>query len=322
MRDMISLSPEVTEALANGGAVVALESTAIAHGLPAPTNLEVAVAMERAVRDAGAVPAMIAALDGKLRVGLTSDDVARLAGGGPSVAKISRRDLPLALAKGLDGATTVSATMIAARMAGIPVFATGGIGGVHRGAENTFDVSADLEELARTDVCVVSSGAKSILDLPKTLEVLETLGVPVIGYGCDRFPGFYVRKTGLPVDGRCDTPEEVARVMDVKWRMELRGAILVANPIPRPAALDEGETETAIAAALADADAQGVTGKALTPHILAHLHDATEGRTRAANMALLVDNARVGGSIAKAYAQTRVPPVPQPRQYGRGARYY
>lgn len=320
MRDMISLSAEVADALAGDRAVVALESTAIAHGLPAPANLEVAAAMERAVRDAGAVPAMIAALDGKLRIGLSSDDVGRLAGG--DVAKVSRRDLPFALARGIDGATTVSTTMIAARMAGIAVFATGGIGGVHRGAENTFDVSADLEELARTDVCVVSSGAKSILDLPKTLEVLETLGVPVIGYGCDRFPGFYTRETDLPVDGRCDTPEEVARVMDVKWRMELRGAVLLANPIPRPAALDEGETEKAIAEALADAEAKGIGGKALTPHLLAHLHEATEGRTRAANSALLVDNARVGGLIAKAYAETRVPPVPQQRQYGRGARYY
>lgn len=308
MNSTLSLSTEVATALADQAPVVALESTAIAHGLPHPDGLEVAAAMAAAVRAAGAVPAMIAILDGRLRVGLDDDDVARLAQSGPAVAKVSRRDLPIVLARpDALGATTVSATMIAARMAGIAVFATGGIGGVHRGAESSFDISADLDELARTDVCVITAGAKSILDLPKTLEVLESRGVPVLGYRCDRFPAFYSRDSGLPVDARCEDATDVARIAHIKWQMGLKGAVVVASPIPEADALDAGPIEAAIAAALADATAQKITGKALTPFLLARLHATTGGKSLAANRALLVNNAGVGGEIAVAYAAVNGP---------------
>ncbi len=313
MHEYLSVSPEVAGALAGRRPVVALESTVIAHGMPYPANLEAGRALEAAVREAGAVPATIAVLDGRIRVGLDAEDLDRLASGGRAVRKLSRRDLPIAVAAGEDGATTVAATMIAAKLAGIAVFATGGIGGVHRGAELSFDVSADLDELARTEVCVVSAGAKAILDLPKTLEVLETRGVPVLGYRTDRFPPFYARESALPVDRRCDAAEDVARVMQAKWRLGLGGGVLVANPIPEEEALDAAGMEAAIAAATADAAAAGVSGKALTPFLLDRLEAITGGRSLAANRALILNNARVGAQIATAYAaiQGAQPPLPR-----------
>lgn len=316
MQDVLSIAPEVADALAAKRPVVALESTVIAHGLPSPDNIVVAAAMEQAVRDGGAVPATIAVLDGRIRVGLDGDDVARLAEGGDKVLKVSRRDLPAALVRGAVGATTVAATMIAAKLAGIAVFATGGIGGVHRGAEGAFDVSADLDELARTDVCVVSAGAKSILDLPKTLEALETRGVPVLGWRTADFPAFYVRASGLACDLRSDDADEVARIMQLKWRMGLSGGVLLCNPIPSAAELDPAGVESAIQTAVDAAAAQGVAGKALTPFLLKRLHQTTGGASLAANRALLIDNARVGGEVASAYAKlSAAAPLPPRSAY-------
>lgn len=301
MHEYLSIHAEVAEALQARRPVVALESTLIAHGLPHPRNVETARALEAVVRAGGAVPATVAVLDGRIRVGLEDADLERLATA-PGVLKLSRADLPAALAAGADGATTVAATMIAARLAGIAVFATGGIGGVHRGAETTFDISADLEELAHTRVAVVSAGAKAILDLPKTLEYLETRGVPVVGYGTDRFPAFYTRDSGLGLAHRLDTPEAVARLLRAKWQLGLEGGVLIANPIPAEAALDPAQVEAALSQALAEADAQGVTGKAVTPFLLARLEALTGGASVAANTALLENNARVAAAIAVAYA--------------------
>ncbi|HYG88278.1 MAG TPA: pseudouridine-5'-phosphate glycosidase [Azospirillum sp.] len=301
MHDFLSLTPEVAAALHDGRAVVALESTVIAHGMPYPQNVETARALEAIVRANGAVPATIAVLDGRIRVGLSDEQVERLATG-TDVWKLSRRDLPIALAIGADGATTVAATMIAARLAGIAVFATGGIGGVHRGAETSFDISADLDELAMTDVCVVCAGAKSVLDLAKTLEYLETRGVPVLGFCTDDFPAFYARTSGLKVVRRCDTPEDVARILRAKWRLGLAGGVLLANPIPEADALDAAEMEAVIARALADVDARGIAGKAVTPFLLDRLKELTGGRSLAANIALIRNNARVAAQVAVACA--------------------
>lgn len=297
-------TPEIAAALADGRPVVALESTVIAHGMPYPQNLETARMLEAEVRAEGAAPATIAVLDGRIRVGLDEAALERLARGGKEVAKLSRRDLPVALATGAPGATTVAATMIAARLAGIALFATGGIGGVHRAAESTFDVSADLDELARTSVCVVCAGAKSILDLPKTLEVLETRGVPVLGYGTGEFPAFYSRRSGLPVSHRCDAPDEVARILRAKWDLGLDGGVVLANPIPEEDSLDPEAMEGAIAQALDEAERQGVAGKAVTPFLLAALERITGGRSLTANIALIRNNARVAARIAAAYAKT------------------
>lgn len=303
MQDFLSIHPEVAAALKAGKAVVALESTVISHGLPYPANVETANALEAAIRAEGAVPATIAVLDGRIRVGLDADDIDRLAQ--PGVRKVSRRDLPVALAQGADGATTVAATMIGAGLAGISVFATGGIGGVHRGVETTLDISADLEELAATDVAVVCAGAKAILDLPRTLEYLETKGVPVIGFGTDRFPAFYTAALPLPVDGRCDSADEVARVLRAKWQLGLGGGVVVGVPIPADAALDAEAVEAAIAQAVAEAEAQGVRGKALTPFLLKRMEELTDGASLAANRALLLNNAQVGARIAVAYARQK-----------------
>ena len=299
MHDRLSPTPEVAAALAEGRPVVALESTVISHGMSYPKNLETAKALEDAVRAEGAVPATVAVLDGRIRVGLDGDGLERLARGGTSVMKLSRRDLPVALATGVPGATTVAATMIAARMAGIAVFATGGLGGVHRGAETSFDVSADLDELARTSVC---AGAKSILDLPKTLEVLETRGVPVLGLGTDAFPAFYSRNSGLPVSHRCDNVHEVAAILRAKWDLGLEGGVVLANPIPEADALDGAVMEQAIAQALKDAETHGITGKSVTPFLLAALERITGGRSLAANMALIRNNAVTAARLAVAYA--------------------
>lgn len=302
MQDYLSIHPEVADALKERRPVVALESTIIAHGMPHPANVETARAVEAIVRAEGAVPATVAVLDGRIRVGLDAEDLERL-GTDPAIAKLSRRDLPMALAMGSDGATTVATTMIAARLAGIALFVTGGIGGVHRDAFDpagpTLDVSADLQELAQSDVAVVCAGAKSVLDLPKTLEYLETHGVPVIGYGTDRFPAFYTGDSGLAVPHRLDDPAAVARAMRAKWQLGLQGGIVVANPIPAEDAVDVSD---AIATALGEARAQGVRGKAVTPFLLARIAELTEGRSLKANVALVKANAAVGARIAVAYA--------------------
>jgi pseudouridylate synthase len=301
MHPLLEPSPEVMEAVAARRPLVALESTIIAHGMPYPENVETARAVEALVRRNGAVPATIAVMGGRLRVGLSGEELERL-GSAPGVAKVSRRDLPQALAGGGLGATTVAATMIAAHLAGIRVFVTGGIGGVHRGAERTFDVSADLTELARTPVAVVCAGAKSILDLGLTLEVLETQGVPVIGYRTDRFPAFFTRDSGHPVDLRLDAPEAVARALSTQWALGYPGGAVVANPIPEAAAMAREEIDGVIARALSEAEAQGVAGKAVTPFLLDRIKQLTGGRSLAANVALVKHNAEVGAQVAAALA--------------------
>ncbi len=292
----LKIHPDVQEALAAGRAVVALESTIIAHGMPYPANIETALEVERIVRDEGAVPATIAILGGVISVGLDQQALARL-GSSRDVTKVSRRDLAVAVARGLDGATTVAATMIVAARAGIEVFVTGGIGGVHRGAERTFDVSADLTELARTRVAVVCAGAKAILDLGLTLEVLETHGVPVIGFGSDRFPAFYTRDSGFGVDVRADSAAELAAIVATQWDLGLDG-VVVANPIPRQHAMDPSRIERAIDEAVAWAEGQGVTGKDVTPFLLSRLEELTGGDSLEANRALIENNARVGARLA------------------------
>jgi pseudouridine-5'-phosphate glycosidase len=291
----IALSPEVEAALAEGRPVVALESTVVAHGMPFPANLEVARETEAAVRDAGALPAMIGIVAGRLTAGLseaTIEDFARR----DDVAKVSRRDLAATIAGQRNGGTTVAATTIAARLAGIRVFATGGIGGVHRGAGQSFDVSADLTELARTPVAVVSAGAKAILDLPRTLELLETLGVPVVGYGIDVFPAFYSRSSGLPVSASVANAVEAAALLRAQWDLGLETGVLIANPIPEEAEM--ADAEAFIAQAVGEAEAQGIAGREVTPFLLGRLAELSEGRTQTANRALIVNNARVAAEIA------------------------
>ncbi len=302
MNPALDLAAEVRDALGAGRPVVALESTVITHGLPYPANLETAQAMEAAVRAAGAVPATIAVLGGRPTIGLGAAQLGRLAAlPAGRVRKCSRRDLPIAVALGEDAATTVAGTMILAHAAGIRVLATGGIGGVHRG--QPFDVSADLLELGRTPVAVVCSGAKAILDLPLTLEVLETQGVPVLGLATDWLPGFYTRRTALGVDVNLPDPAAVARVIAAAGRLGARHGIVVAVPAPEAEALPEGPMEAAIAQAIAEAEAGGVRGKKLTPFLLARVADLTGGASRRANIALLLNNGRVGGQIAAALAQ-------------------
>lgn len=294
----ISIDPEVADALARDAPVVALESTVISHGLPWPRNLETARDMAEAVRRAGAVPAIIGISAGRITVGLDDGAVERFARNGDA-AKVSRRDIAAVMASGGDGGTTVAATMILAHRAGIRVFATGGIGGVHRGGEDSLDISADLVELARTPVLVVASGAKSILDLPRTMEVLETHGVPVLGNGVDTIPAFHVRDSGLPVPRRVDGSAAIAAVARAHWALDL-GGLLVCNPIPSEAELPRADLDGWIAQALADAQARGIAGKAVTPFLLERIARASGGRTLEANRALLVDNARVAGAIAGA----------------------
>ncbi|WKE67514.1 pseudouridine-5'-phosphate glycosidase [Gallaecimonas kandeliae] len=291
------------EAKALGRPLVALESTLIAQGMPYPKNLETALALEAAVREEGAEPATLAIMDGHLKIGLAEDELTRLAKAGKDAVKTSRRDIPLMVAsKGL-GATTVAATMILAAMAGIRVFATGGIGGVHRGAQQSFDISADLDELAQTDVAVVCAGAKSVLDLGLTLEYLETKGVPVWGYGTDQLPAFYCRDSGLGVDARLDSPEAIAAALKAKWALGLKGGVVVANPIPAEHALDRRLVDMAIGQALVEAEKQGMGGKALTPFLLQRVTELTEGQTLAANIALVLNNARLAAKIAGALAR-------------------
>ncbi|NLF63247.1 MAG: pseudouridine-5'-phosphate glycosidase [Chloroflexi bacterium] len=299
MHNTIRTHPHVAAALQERRPVVALESTVITHGLPYPANLETAQAMEEAVRAGGAVPATIAVIAGTIHVGLTEEQLAYLARRPEgSVRKCSRRDLPLALARGEDAATTVAGTMVVAHLAGIALFATGGIGGVHRG--HPFDVSADLTELGRTPVTVVCSGAKSILDLPLTLEVLETNGVPVIGYGTSELPAFFSRQSGLAVDVRMDTPEEVAAAIRARQALGLENGMLVTVPVPEEAAFDEQEAEALIAQATAEADAAGIQGPAATPWLLRRVSELSEGRSLRANVALLRNNGAVAAAIAGA----------------------
>ncbi len=293
----IQISREVQLALDAGRPVVALESTLIAHGLPHPQNLEAARMLEGVIRDGGATPATIAVIAGTIKVGLNEDDLMRLARG-KGVRKLSRRDLPVAIARGEDGATTVAATMAVAELAGIDVFATGGIGGVHRG--QSLDISADLPELARTPVIVVCAGAKAILDLPRTLEWLETHSVPVLGYGTDTFPAFYLRSSGLPVAAQVDTPQEIAGIWRAMRAMGSAGGILVTVPIPAAHALPPAMVESVIQMALQDARAAGVRGPRLTPYLLARIAELTGGRSVAANIALLRNNATVAATIAVA----------------------
>lgn len=295
--DLLDVAPEVAQALTDGRAVVALESTIISHGMPYPDNLATARAVEDVVRAAGAVPATIAVVGGRPRVGLDDAALEHLARDG-AVVKASRRDLPSLVARAATAGTTVAATMYLAHLAGVGVFATGGIGGVHRGAEHTFDVSADLDELASTPVTVICAGAKSILDLPKTLEVLETCGVPVIGYGTDEFPAFFTRTSGLPVDHRVDSPGELAAVVAVHRRLGLRGGVLVTNPIPAADALDPADIGARIADAVADAERAGVTRKEVTPYLLARINELTGGRSLVANIALIRNNADLAGRLA------------------------
>lgn len=300
-----TLSPEVADALADGRPVVALESTIITHGMPWPQNLETARLVEETVRSGGAVPATIAVIDGVLYAGLTAEQLEALAKA-QGVAKLSRADIAACMAQGRTGATTVAATMIGAHLAGIDVFATGGIGGVHKGAEDSFDISADLHELARTPVTVVAAGAKAILDLPKTLEVLETLGVPVFAYRQDDFPAFWSRSSGLTAPLRAESPTEIAAAHRLRGDLGLDGGQLVANPIQ---AVDEIPAETLapiIAQAQAEAEAQGISGKGVTPFLLQRIFELTDGRSLTSNIALVLNNARLGAEIARELA---TPPI-------------
>ena len=291
-------APEVAKALADGAPVVALESTIITHGMPYPRNVEVAAQVEDDIRAAGAVPATIAVLQGSLHIGLEADQLATL-GQARGVAKLSRADMAVCLATGGTGATTVAATMIAAHLAGIGVFATGGIGGVHRGAEHSFDISADLAELAQTPVTVVAAGAKAILDVAKTLEVLETNGVPVIAVGQDSFPAFWSRSSGLKAPLRLDDPAQIAAAHRMRAALGLPGGQLVANPIPEAAEIPAAELAPIIARAQADADTHGITGKAVTPYLLQRIYELTEGRSLEANIALVRNNATLAARIAR-----------------------
>jgi pseudouridine-5'-phosphate glycosidase len=300
----LSLTDDVRQALEARRPVVALESTIIAHGMPYPQNVETARAVEDIVREHGAVPATIAIIGGELKVGLSPDELDRFGRDGRSIAKVSVRDLPFIVAQKMDGATTVASTMRIAAMAGIHVFATGGIGGVHRGAEKSFDISADMTEFAASDVAVVTAGAKAILDLALTLETLETLGVPVIGLGTDEFPAFYSRKSGHAVPMRCAGAAEVAGVMRAKWAMGLKGGLVIANPIPADAEIPAAEIAPVIEAAVRKAEAAGVAGKEITPFLLGEIAGVTQGRSLAANIALVKNNARVAAEIAVAFAET------------------
>jgi pseudouridine-5'-phosphate glycosidase len=297
MNKFIDLSKEVKEAMEERKPVVALESTIISHGMPYPENIETAKTLENIVREHGAIPATIAIINGRIKIGLSEEEL-EFMGTSKEILKASRRDLPVVLAKGLSAATTVSATMICANLAGIKVFVTGGIGGVHRGAEQTFDISADLQELANTDVAVVCAGAKAILDLPRTLEYLETFGVPVVGLKTWEFPAFYTRESGLKVDYKVDDEIEAAKIIKTKWDLGLKGGILIANPIPEEYALDKAYIDKAIEDALYEAEKRNIKGKEITPFLLDKIKDLTQGKSLKANIELVKNNAHVGAKIA------------------------
>ena len=303
MNPYLSISPEVQEALKAGKPVVALESTIISHGMPYPQNVETALKVEQTIRENGAVPATIAVIGGQLKAGCTPEEIEYLGKKGQAVIKASRRDLPVLIARKADGATTVTTTMIIAAMAGIRVFATGGIGGVHRGAQQTFDISADLEELAQTPVMVVCAGAKSILDLGLTLEYLETKGVPVIGFGTEELPAFYTRHSGFKVDYRIDTPEELAAAFKAKMDCGLKGGMLVTNPIPEEFSMPKEVIDQAIEQALREMDEAGIHGKQCTPFLLAKVKDLTGGESLASNIQLVLNNARLAAKTAKALCE-------------------
>ena len=303
MNQYLDIHPEVAAALAAGKPVVALESTIISHGMPYPQNVETALNVERIVRENGAVPATIAVIGGRLKAGLTPEEIEYFGKKGQAIAKASRRDLAVLCARGEDGATTVTTTMIIAHMAGIKIFATGGIGGVHRGAETTMDISADLEELGQTPVMVVCAGAKSILDLGLTLEYLETKGVPVIGYGTEELPAFYTRSSGFRVDYRMDTPEELAKAFKTQNDLGFPGGMLVTNPIPEEYAMPLETINAAIEQALAECNEKGIHGKETTPFLLARVSELTGGNSLASNIRLVYNNAKVAAQTAAAYSQ-------------------
>ncbi len=297
LKPYLDITPEIRSAIACGVPVVALESTILSHGMPYPENLEFAGRVEEIIRAEGAVPATMAVIDGRLKVGLTKEELQRMCEA-KGVRKVSRRDLPIVVARKLTGATTVATTMILAEMAGIRVFATGGIGGVHRHGEVTMDISADLQELAHTSVAVVCAGAKMILDIGRTLEYLETMGVPVVGLGTDDFPAFYCRKSGFGVDVNAATPLEVAEICKAKWEMGLNGGILIGNPVPEEYAMDFDAMSAVIDKVLAQADAAGVKGKDITPFMLAHIVEETGGDSLKTNIQLAFNNARAAAKIA------------------------
>lgn len=299
MNTFLDINPEVSHALATHQPVVALESTIISHGMPWPENAETAKKVEQLIRDQGAIPATIAIIDGRLKAGLSHDEIDTLGKAGLSVTKCSRRDLPFVIAKKQHGATTVAATMIIAQMAGIKIFATGGIGGVHRGAQQTFDISADLQELSQTNVAVVCAGAKSILDLALTREYLETHGVPVIGYQTDTLPAFYTRQSDQTVDYNLESEIEIANFLNAKWKMGLQGGAVIANPIPEVYAMDKAVIDQAIEQALKELDEQGIGGKESTPFLLARVAELTGGNSLESNIQLVFNNARLAAAIAK-----------------------
>lgn len=304
LENYIEIKQEVKEALEQNKPVVALESTIITHGMPYPANVETALTVERIIRENGAIPATMAIMDGIIKIGLTKEEIEELAHQ-EHVVKASRRDLPVILAKKQYGATTVAGTMIIAKLAGIKVFVTGGIGGVHRGAEKSMDISADLQELAQTDVAVVCAGAKSILDIGLTLEYLETNGVPVLGYQTTKFPTFYTRGSGFNVDAEISNAKEMANVMHIKWEMGLQGGIVIANPIPKEFALDDEYINDSINDALDEMTVQDISGKAVTPFLLDRLEKLTQGKSLAANIELIKNNAAVGAKIAVEYAKVQ-----------------
>ncbi|MFM0366751.1 pseudouridine-5'-phosphate glycosidase [Paraburkholderia sediminicola] len=302
LNEILDIQSDVAAALGAGRPVVALESSIISHGSGWPGNAATALALEAEVRAHGAIPATCAILDGRIKVGLTRDEIERLARGGRNVAKVSRRDIPILVACGGDGATTISATMIIADLLKIRVFAAGGLGGVHRGAQESFDISADLQELARTPVALVCAGIKSILDIQLTLEYLETHGVPVIGYGTDSLPGFFTRDSEFGVDVHLDDPQRIARVMKANWALGLNNGLVVANPIPQPFSLPREDIDLAIEQALAEADAEGITGKGVTPFLISRVNALTDGASAEGSVQIGLNNARLAAAIAVAYA--------------------
>ncbi|MDM8533790.1 pseudouridine-5'-phosphate glycosidase [Clostridiaceae bacterium HSG29] len=300
----LDINPEVKKALDEGRPVVALESTIISHGMPYPQNVETARKVEEIVRENGAVPATIAIINGRLKAGLTPEELEYF-GKEKGIIKASRRDIPFIVSKGLDGATTVASTMIIANLAGIKVFVTGGIGGVHRGASESFDISADLQELSKTDVAVVCAGVKSILDIGLTLEYLETNGVPVVGYKTDEMPAFYSRKSGFSVDYKAENPKEIADALKTKWGMDLKGGMIIANPIKEEDSMDHEEITKAINDALFEAGKLGIKGKNITPYLLGKVKDLTEGKSLESNIKLVYNNAMVGAQIAVEFRKTK-----------------
>lgn len=305
MQKYIDIHPEVQAAIESKQPVVALESTIISHGMPFPQNMETALQVEQIVRDAGAIPATIAIIDGQFKVGLTPKQIEHLGRSGRKIVKASRRDIPYLIANKIDGATTVASTMIAAKMAGIRVFATGGIGGVHRGASTSFDISADLQELAKTNVAVVCAGIKAILDLGLTLEYLETHGVPVLGYQTKELPAFYTRKSGFKVDYQVNTAAALATFLTTKWDMDLEGGVVIANPIPEDKQLDYNLMTTAISQAIKEANSLGIKGKESTPFLLSKVKELTAGESLVSNIELVYNNARLAAEIAVAMAEQR-----------------